>query len=546
MYADPREEAIICPSCKKPIAVGISINAFEEQYPTKGESDSPGAVNTPSVPVSPIEDFDIDSSGKLIKYKGKSATVSIPPHVAIIGAKAFSKNETLTEVIIPVGVTVIEKEAFDNCKKLKSVRNAGGVQKIDKYAFYNCNALADIVFPDTLTHIDYGAFYYCTSLVSVSLPESVKHIEKNAFSDCSKLKDVTLPAGLTHVESAVFNNCTLLESIRIANGNGARYRTLHNCLIDTLDKKLIAGCKSSLIPTDGSVTAIAESAFYGSGLTSITLPSAVTEIGAYAFYSCKYLKSITLKDGIKKIRDWAFGFCQALTEIKFPSTVASIGIGTLSYCPKLSRISVDAGNLNYHSVNNCLIERATKTLLSGCGSSVIPNNAELRRIGNYAFSKSPITSVTIPDTVTQIGASAFSGCEQLQSITLHDGITLIENSAFQYCSKLLSVTLPARLEKIESWTFNSCSSLKSITLPQTLQCLADYCFYNCKKLTSVTIPSRVSRIGKAAFQLCPSLQSIFCDAPYGWRQDGKSIILSNPTETAQKLRAGGAEITKAN
>ena len=84
---------------------------------------------------------------------------------------------------------------------------------------------------------------------------------------------------------------------------------------------LVVGCKASIIPSDGSVTSIGNSAFNGcSSLTSITIPENVTSIGSSVFVECSSLASITIPDSITSIGNSAFNGCSSLTNITFNGT----------------------------------------------------------------------------------------------------------------------------------------------------------------------------------------------------------------------------------
>ena len=84
--------------------------------------------------------------------------------------------------------------------------------------------------------------------------------------------------------------CTSLATIYVSNENPI-YHSAGNCLIRTKDKTLILGCKNSVIPSDGSVTRIGRSAFYGcEGLNSISIPNSITHIGEWAFSNCTNLQ----------------------------------------------------------------------------------------------------------------------------------------------------------------------------------------------------------------------------------------------------------------
>ena len=143
----------------------------------------------------------------------------------------------------------------------------------------------------------------------------------------------------------------------------------------------------------------------------------VVRIGEGAFSGLKNIKEIVLPDSVTDIGKEAFKDCSDLTNITIPDSVTSIGAGAFSGCAGLTSITVDSKNKVYHASNNCLIETATKTLVTGCKTSVIPTDGRVTSIGSRAFSGcSGLTSITIPDSVTSIGGSAFYGCTSLKII----------------------------------------------------------------------------------------------------------------------------------
>ena len=122
----------------------------------------------------------------------------------------------------------------------------------------------------------------------------------------------------------------------------------------------------------------------------VTIPSTlggypVTKIEAYAFDSCIGLTSITIPNSVIEIDNWAFYYCSGIASITIPDSVTEIGCTAFSDCAGLESISVSSGNTKYHSSGNCLIETATKTLVSGCKNSVIPSDGSVTNIGDYAF-----------------------------------------------------------------------------------------------------------------------------------------------------------------
>ena len=245
-----------------------------------------------------------------------------------------------------------------------------------------------------------------------------------------------------------------------------------------------------VIPSEyegGAVTSIGNAAFLGcTGLTSITIPDSVTSIGDFAFSGCSGLTSITIPDSVTSIGWYAFSGCTSLTSVTIPDSVTSIGIDAFSGCTGLTSIVVEEGNPVYHSDGNCLIETASKTLVVGCKTSVIPNDGSVTSIGSSAFyGCSGLTSVTIPDSVTSIGDYAFRGCSGLTSITIPDSVTSIGGSAFEGCTGLTSVTIPDSVTSIGSSAFYGCSGLTSVTIPNSVTSIGNYAFQNCYKLIEV-------------------------------------------------------------
>ena len=133
-------------------------------------------------------------------------------------------------------------------------------------------------------------------------------------------------------------------------------------------------------------------------------------------------------------------------------------------------------------------------------------------IGSYAFKGcNRLTSLTLPDGITEIGDHAFEGCSGLTSLTLPDGITEIGDHAFEGCSGLTSLTLSAGISEIGSEAFNGCSGLTSLNLPAGITKIGDDVFRGCSGLTSLTLPDGITEIGSEAFNGCSGLKEVrFC------------------------------------
>jgi len=94
-----------------------------------------------------------------------------------------------------------------------------------------------------------------------------------------------------------------------------------------------------------------------------------------------------------------------------------------------------------------------------------------------------VTSLVIPDGVTNIGSSAFQNCSNLTSVTIPNSVTNIGASAFSGCSKLESITIPNGVTSIGSSAFKKCSSLTSVTISVGLTCIGTDAFSGCQRMT---------------------------------------------------------------
>ena len=110
--------------------------------------------------------------------------------------------------------------------------------------------------------------------------------------------------------------------------------------------------------------------------------------------------------------------------------------------------------------------------------------------------------------VVAIKEQAFSECLKLKSVTIPDSVTEIGRWAFHGCSSLTSITIPNRVTEIEGWAFHGCSSLTSITIPDSVTAIRVWAFYGCSSLTSITIPDSITAIEYCAFEGCSHLKNV--------------------------------------
>lgn len=138
----------------------------------------------------------------------------------------------------------------------------------------------------------------------------------------------------------------------------------------------------------------------------------------YEISYCQYV----IPQGVIRIYEGAFSNCLDQQSIKIPNSVTEIEPGAFSDCKDLQLIEVAVDNLNFKSCNNCLLSKDGKILIRGCKTSIIPNS--VTEIGDRAFSGcSGLQSIEIPNSVTKIGWRAFEGCGSLKDLILHKDYT---------------------------------------------------------------------------------------------------------------------------
>ena len=230
----------------------------------------------------------------------------------------------------------------------------------------------------------------------------------------------------------------------------------------------------------------------------------VTSIGKYAFYKCSGLTSVTIPNSVTSIGISAFYNCSGLTSVTIGNSVTSIGNSAFSNCSGLISIIVDESNPSFSSIEGILYNNDATTLI-------------------YC----PITkkTVTIPNSVTSIGYSAFSGCSGLTSVTIPNSVTSIGERAFSDCSGLTSVTIGNSVTSIGYYAFDGCYGLTSVTIPNSVTTIVQSAFSNCRGLTSVTIGNSVTSIGKYAFSGCSKLTSIYCQGTKPPRENPRESIV---------------------
>ena len=289
----------------------------------------------------------------------------------------------------------------------------------------------------------------------LEIPATVTKIGDGVFAGCSKLTSVTMADNVTEIENNAFKGCSKLTNVTIGS----------------------------------NVTSIGQNAFKNcTSLTTLTIGKGVSSISWGAFENCSSLESITINStSLDTIPGDAFENCTELTSLTIGKSVANINFISSYSLSKINTVTVDPENPMYCSVDNIIYNKEKTKLIFALPSAVS---------GEFI----------IPDSVTEIGESAFANCHALSA-----------------------VTIGARVTKIGNWAFAGCH-----------------------KLTSIAIPDSVTEIGIEAFGLCDKLTRAVFKAPSGWSVEikgggtPKSIDqadLGNTSEAATYLKNTYSEYT---
>ena len=239
------------------------------------------------------------------------------------------------------------------------------------------------------------------------------------------------------------------------------------------------GITSVVIPS--TVTNIGESAFSGCGIRSLTIPSSVKVLGFRAFQRCYWIASLVIEDGVEFIDAQAFDECHALSTVSIPSSVKTIE-GAFMDCTNLETVVLAEG------VTNISYAFADCTKLRS-----INFPATLVGIGESAFRGCALREVVIPENMSAISPYAFSGCDALESVSVLSGKVDMEH-IFSSCSNIKNVTLARTDTPIRDAFDLSYNLITNIVIAEGVEVLPSGFLDGCDGLVSISIPSTLTNV----------------------------------------------------
>lgn len=297
-----------------------------------------------------------------------------------------------------------------------------GVEVIGENAFYE-RGIGWLRLPEGLREIGASAFYDAR-VDGVALPDGVKRIGSYAFAGASALS-IILPEGLEEMGAGALSSTDLME-VTIP----PRLRT------------------------------IPENAFmYCRSLHLVNFPEGLEEIGKGAFMMCEKLRRVTLPSTLKRIGKSAFGGCDALRSITLPTGIEHVAESAFQSCKSLKAVCRADMSADEPGYGLCLSQDGTRLLCCPAGLE---------------------GEVIVPQGVTEIAESAFSGAEMVTRVVLPEGVRSLGEQVFAFCSALEEISLPQSLESIGDECFIWCTGLREIVIPRGVKTLGQKIFYSCR------------------------------------------------------------------
>ena len=265
---------------------------------------------------------------------------------------------------------------------------------------------------------------------------------------------------------------------------------------------------------------IPQTSFFGKPLSKVTLPSDLKTIGYAAFCGCSSLKTILLPASLDSISSFAFS-ATGLTGVALSETVTKMGEGAYSKCTSLTSVWVAAGNVGNYAFYGCTalsdltigakVTEIGKAAFGGCTALKAVNwttPSSVTKIGDRAFALSSITSANIASLskLNSLGAYAYTN-SAVTSVTLPESVAEVGEGAFYYATKLTSVVLPTRVTAAPAYMAAGTALANPDVLGSGVEEVGDYAFYNVPA-QSFTIPSNVQYIGTQAMAGMTGLQAI--------------------------------------
>jgi len=480
-------------------------------------------------------------------------SIDLPNNVTVIKNSAFHGSSSIATVVIPKSVTSIEANAFVICGGITDVYFTGTEEEWNAIAidptgnedllnanihfnfvrtvlsgthgddvewvlyenglmeFTGTGAMTDCDGESTMPEWHYynDVFYELPAYMMIKkivIADGITTIGDYAFQGCNNLAEAVIPASVTSIGDYAFCSISGLESIYIGDG------------VTSIGSYAFGFNDIKEIELNDVLKEIGSSAFYKCDITSIDLPDSLETIGDHAFDECSYLTQITIPEKVTEIPASTFADCTALTAIYLDSNIGSIGQWAFDTTSALTDVYFRGTEEEWNRIaiadNNTYLHQATihfnyvGEVASGkCGDNAtwtLTDDGHLVISGTGAmYDWSGSSELPWKDYITDV-----------TSVTIEDGITSVGAHAFEYMANITSVSIGKDVETIGANAFYCCVALEDVDLASPnsnkLTAIGDYAFFNCKALSEFSISGNVTSLGDYAFGQCSALTKFDC------------------------------------
>ncbi len=459
-----------------------------------------------------------------------------------IGERAFQRCTAIAGIVLPNSVTEAGISAFAQCEDLESVVLSTSLTKIPRGMFAACYHLAECVIPESVTEIGSHAFGHNFNLREIDLGSNVKSVGAYAFSIAdgggdyeqnvdsweilnkyaslrqNKFK-VKLSEGLASIGERAFEGREGLDAVRLPS------------TLASVGNMAFAGTAIREITVPDAMTTIGMGAFAQmNSLKRVKLPATLTEIGQEAFRATA-LTDIEIPEGVTTIGESAFAQCD-LKSLSLPDAVTSVGANFIEDNNSLAYLSLGAGVGELpkmaSNISRCFLKMGAATpptlgtdrlgftptivlVPEGCGDAYTKSN----RWKDYNISAANGNVATVyvnePGTLaTEIRLSSGLFPAQVSNLiitggTLNEDDFAIMRSNMRACYDI-DLTLAGNTE-IPAGAFTGRSMLLNIKLPAATTAIGDNAFTNCAVMHLESLPATLETIGEGAFSGCTGMDS---------------------------------------
>ncbi|WP_304379423.1 leucine-rich repeat domain-containing protein [uncultured Parabacteroides sp.] len=383
--------------------------------------------------------------GNVILYTSTNGQIVIPNKIDGFDSLIVSNTYSLGvgRLLFNKDITSIKEYAFCNCKTLKTITLPDSISDIGETAFRGCEALEKFSFPPKITIAEYSVFEMCRNLSVIDL-NNVKEIKANAFYGCA-LKSLTIPSSVSFIGLYAFAYNDRLTHTRIPKSvKDIEPMAFHNC---TGELHIDCDIPRSRAYKNDRMADSFGGPFYESKFHSIYLSDHVTTLGAGAFEQNYLLEKISFSQHLTKIGFGAFAECRKLRELNIPSSVIEIEGGVFDSCQQI-HITIPR---SVRKIGKWAFVNTTGIL--EINTEVIPEECGYH---------SRFSTVVFGDNVRVIKYKAFCENSALKEIHLGCNVENIESFAFMKTS-IHQLILPNSLRIIKGCAFSECLNLRFVS-----------------------------------------------------------------------------------